>query len=182
MPTWAIIVIVAALLVAAVLAGRLYMERRRRSRRLQAQFGPEYDRTVREYHDQNRAEHELESRGQRAQRLDIRSLGREERERFIRAWRVDQERFVDEPKEAVFEADRLVTEVMRVRGYPMANFEQRAADISVRYPDVVQNYRVARDILGRFNRGEAGTEDLRKAMVCYRALFDELLELHEVRR
>ncbi len=178
MPTWAIILIVAAVLAAAGLAGWLYMERRRTSR-LRAQSGPESARTVRDWH---RAERDLESRGQRAQRLEIRSLGREERERFIRAWRADQERFVDEPKEAVFEADRLVTDVMRARGYPMGDFEQRAADISAQHPDVVQNYRVARDILARFNRGEAGTEDLRKAMVCYRALFDELLELHEVKR
>lgn len=181
MPTWAIILIVIAVLAAAGVAGWLYTERRR-SRRLRAQFGPEYDRLVREHHDRHRAERELRERGERVRRLEIRPLGREERERYIRAWRASQERFVDQPKEAVFEADRLVTEVMRARGYPMGDFEQRAADISVDYPDVVQNYRVGREIVARFNRGEAGTEDLRKAMVCYRALFDELLELHEVRR
>ena len=116
------------------------------------------------------------------QKLDIRSLGREERERYIRAWRAQQERFVDDPKNAVFDADRLVTDVMRARGYPMGDFEQRAADISVDHPHVVQNYRVARTIVTRYTRGEAGTEDLRKAMVCYRAMFDELLELQEVKR
>jgi FtsZ-interacting cell division protein ZipA len=181
MPTWAIILIVVAIAAAGVLAW-FFMERQRRSRRLRAQFGPEYDRLVREHHDRRRAERELQMRESRVQRLEIRSLGREERERYIRAWRAQQERFVDDPKTAVFDADRLVTDVMKARGYPMADFEQRAADISVDHPHVVQNYRVAREIVAAYARGDAGTEDLRKAMVCYRALFDELLELQEVKR
>ncbi|HWQ53082.1 MAG TPA: hypothetical protein VN442_05320 [Bryobacteraceae bacterium] len=182
MPTWAIILIVVAVLAVAGFVAWQYMERSRRSRRLRAHFGPEYDRLVSEHHDRHRAERELQMRAERVQRLEIRTLGREERERFIRAWRTQQERFVDDPKNAVVDADHLVNDVMRARGYPMADFEQRAADISVDYPHVVQNYRVARDIVGRFNRGEAGTEDLRKAMVCYRALFDELLDLQEVKK
>lgn len=182
MPTWAIILIVVAILAVAGVAAWLYWERTGRSRRLQARFGPEYERLVREQGDRQLAERELQGREARVQKLDIRSLGREERERYIRAWRAQQERFVDDPKNAVFDADRLVTDVMRARGYPMGDFEQRAADISVDHPHVVQNYRVARTIVTRYTRGEAGTEDLRKAMVCYRALFDELLELQEVKR
>jgi hypothetical protein len=181
MPIWAIILIVVAIAAAGVVAW-LYMGEHRRSRRLRAQFGPEYDRLVREHHDRRQAERELEHRESRVQRLEIRSLGREERERYIRAWRAQQERFVEDPKSAVFDADRLVTDVMRARGYPMGDFEQRAADVSVDHPHVVQNYRVAREIVARYTRGDAGTEDLRKAMVCYRALFDELLETQEVKR
>ena len=95
---------------------------------------------------------------------------------------MDQARFVDDPKGAVLEADHLVTEVMHARGYPVGDFEQRAADISVDHPDIVANYRAAREIVARYNEGKAGTEDLRRAMVCYRALFGELLELEEAKK
>ena len=180
MPTWAIVVIIAVLIGAAV-AVWFYMNERR-SRRLRSRFGPEYDRALREHHDRTRAERELERREKRVERLDIRPLPAAERERFIEAWRADQARFVDDPRGAVVEADRLVAEVMRARGYPVGNFEQRAADVSVDHPRVVQNYRAAREIVARHERGEAGTEDLRKAMVFFRLLFDELLELQEARR
>jgi len=180
MPIWAIIVIVAAVIVAAG-AAWFFLERRR-SGRLRRRFGPEYDRLVSEHRDRRAVERELARREERVEHLHIRSLPPQERERFLSAWKADQARFVDDPKGAVFDADALVTEVMRARGYPMADFDQRAADISVDHPAVVQNYRVARDIVAGYNRGEAGTEDLRRAMVCYRALFDDLLELQEVRR
>ena len=112
----------------------------------------------------------------------LRPLDPPDREHFLEAWRADQVRFVDDPKGAVLEADRLVTEVMRARGYPVAAFEQRVDDVSVDHPRVVENYRAACEITRRHKRGEATTEDLRKALVYYRDLFDDLLETHEVRR
>ena len=130
----------------------------------------------------SRAERELESREKRVERLHIRALDPRDRERFAEAWREDQKRFVDDPKGAVMEADRLVTEVMKARGYPVADFDERVDYISVDHPRVVENYRAARVIVDRHKRGEAGTEDLRQALIYYRALFDELLELAEVRR
>lgn len=136
-----------------------YFLRRQRTRRLRAHFGPEYDRLVHESHDQTAAERELERREHRVRQLDIHSLPPRERERYAEAWRVDQARFVDDPKEAVLEADHLITEVMNARGYPVGDFEQRAADVSVDHPDIVANYRAAREIVGRYNEGKAGTED-----------------------
>ena len=177
MPTWAIIVIVVA--IAAVAVGAWLAMETRRTRRLRTHFGPEYERAVREHGDRRRAERELAHREERVHRLNIRSLAPQERERFAEAWRADQARFVDDPKAAVIQAEGLVTEVMRARGYPMADFDQRAEDISVDHPRVVQNYRAAREIVHRHERGDASTEDLRKAMVYYRALFDDLLELQE---
>jgi hypothetical protein len=128
-----------------------------------------------------RAEHDLERREKRIQGLNIRSLPPETRDRYVEAWHVDQARFVDDPRGAVLEADLLVQSVMRERGYPVADFDQRVDDISVDHPHVVQNYRAARDIVLQHQRGEATTEDLRRALVHYRALFDELLEIQEVR-
>jgi hypothetical protein len=113
------------------------------------------------------------------ERLDIRALTSEERERFAQAWQATQARFVDEPAAAITEADQLVAEAMRARGYPVGDFEQRTADISVDHPNVVSNYRAARAIAAANERGEANTEDLRQAMVHYRALFEDLLETRE---
>ena len=148
---------------------------RRRTRRLKTQFGPEYDRTIQRT-DRRRAESMLENRVKRVETFHIRPLTNEERPRFSQAWKREQARFVDNPRLAVEEADRLVGEVMRARGYPMTEFEQRAADISVGHPQVVENYRAAHEIAARDSRGLATTEDLRQAMVYYRALFLELLE------
>jgi len=167
------ILIVLALLV--VLA--LFASRRRRSRKLREQFGPEYDRTVAEAGDRKEAESRLQERTARRQGLDVVPLDPADRDRYVEAWRQTQARFVDEPAEATREADRLITAVMRQRGYPIDDFEQRAADISVDHPQVVDDYRAAQAIASANERSEASTEDLRQALVHYRSLFEELLEV-----
>jgi hypothetical protein len=167
----AIVVVVVLLALLAFFAGR-----QRRSRRLQDRFGPEYDRTVEQAGDRRAAEAELRERAERRQKLDIIPLEPEARARYIEAWRNTQAQFVDEPAEATREADRLITSVMRDRGYPVDDFEQRAADISVDHPQVVDDYRAAHAIAAANDRSEASTEDLRQALVHYRSLFEELLE------
>jgi hypothetical protein len=137
---------------------------------------------VNELGNRTKAERDLERREKRVERLHIRSLPPASRDRFAEAWREDQARFVDDPAGAVVEADRLVGDVMHERGYPVADFDQRVDDISVDHPHLVQNYRAAREIVLRHKRGQASTEDLRRALVHYRALFDELLEAQEERR
>ncbi len=154
--------------------------RKRRSDHLRKRFGPEYDRMTREHGNQRRAEAALETREKRVERLHIHPLTQKDRDHFVQAWLADQARFVDDPKGAVTEADRLVGEVMKARGYPVSDFEQRVADISVDHPHVVENYRAAAEIAERHRQGEATTEDLRQAMVYYRELFDDLLETVEV--
>ncbi len=178
MPTWAwvIVVVIAAAIVAAI-AWALY--RKRQSEQLQERFGPEYERAVAERGARSEAETELREREKRREKLEIRPLERAARDRHLESWRRVQARFVDEPGPAVREADALVMEVMRERGYPMDDFDQRAADISVDHPDVVENYRAAHRISLANERDEASTEDLRQAMVHYRALFQELLEAGE---
>jgi FtsZ-interacting cell division protein ZipA len=168
----AILIVIALLVVLALFAGR-----QRRSRNLQQRFGPEYDRTVAETGDRKEAETRLQERTERRQRLDIVPLDPADRDRYVEAWRQTQARFVDEPAEATREADRLITDVMRKRGYPIDDFEQRAADISVDHPQVVDDYRAAQAIAAANERGEASTEDLRQALVHYRSLFEELLEV-----
>ena len=180
------IVLVVAIVVIAGAA--LWYLQRRRTERLHGHFGPEYDRAINEFGDRRRAETELEKRQKRVERYPIRDLSREERERFADRWRSDQARFVDEPQESLREAHRLVNEVMQARGYPVsAEFERNAADLSVDHPRVVQHYIVACDIALRQDKGQVNTEDLRKAMTHYRALFEELLgarvgQAEEVRR
>ena len=174
------VVIVAALIVVAVIAWTAL--RKRRSEQLKQRFGPEYDRVVSEQKDPRRGEALLERRERRVERLQIVALPDATRQRYAEQWAAVQRRFVDDPRVAVTEADRLVTEVMNARGYPMGDFDQRAADISVHYPRVVQNYRAAHEISRRHDRGEASTEDLRKAMVHYRSLFEELLETPQPHR
>jgi hypothetical protein len=169
----ALIAALAVVLVVALVV--LIATRRKRSRDLSARFGPEYDRTVAAVGRKTKAEKELEERARRVAQLHVRALTSAERHRFAELWRVAQERFVDSPAIAVAEADQLVTEVMRVRGYPMADFETRAADVSVDHPQVVSNYRAAHAHAERSRDGKASTEDLRQAMVHYRALFEELL-------
>ena len=180
MPSWAIVVIIAVIVAAAVLAWSILS--RRRTQHLRTQFGPEYDRLLKEPGGQRSAEEELLRREKRVQKLDIHPLEPQQRDRFAQSWHADQARFVDDPKGAVVEADRLVSEVMKARGYPVGDFEQRVGDISVDHGRVVENYRAACAIAQRQKRGETNTEDLRKAMIHYRELFDDLLELHEVRR
>jgi hypothetical protein len=172
-----VIVIVAIVVVLIALGIYLFLYvRRRRSENLRKQFGPEYKRAVDQYGDQRKAESELADREKRVRKLNIRALTREEQQRFSDNWRKTQAQFVDEPSRSVTEADNLVKELMQVRGYPVGDFEQRAADISVDHPDVVTNYRAAREIAERNKAGKATTEDLRQAMVHYRSLFEELLE------
>ncbi|HWD45563.1 MAG TPA: hypothetical protein VHM23_17950 [Actinomycetota bacterium] len=167
----AILVVIVLLALLAFFAGR-----QRRTRRLQESFGPEYDRTVEQAGDRRAAEAELLERTERRERFDIVPLEPEARARYLEAWRNTQAQFVDEPAEATREADRLITSVMRDRGYPVDDFEQRAADVSVDHPQVVDDYRAAHAIAARNDRSEASTEDLRQALVHYRSLFEELLE------
>jgi hypothetical protein len=148
---------------------------KRRTTRLRGQFGgAEYTRAVKEGGSRKRAEAVLDERADRVEGLHIRPLGPNDRARFVESWTRVQSRFVDAPGGAVIEADQLLGDVMSARGYPMSNFEQRAADISVDHPLVLENYRVAHDTALRQSRGQASTEDLRQAMIHYRTLFDEL--------
>lgn len=148
---------------------------RARSRKLQRRFGPEYDRTLREMGGRRRAEKALEKREKRVDQLQLRPLRPGDHERFTQHWQLVQADFVDDPRLAFSEADSLVRELMKARGYPAADFDQRAADISVDHPRVAENYRVAHAIALRNGRGEAHTEDLRQAMVHYRILSEDLM-------
>jgi hypothetical protein len=170
------LVLAAVLLVAliGVIAWTTAQRRRRESLRLQQRFGPEYLRLVTE-HGRAKAEAELAAREKRVATLTLLPLSAAEAAKFQDAWVAIQARFVDDPKTSVVEADHLVYDLMAKRGYPMGDFERRAADISVDHPAVVSNYRAARAIALRDERGEASTEELRKAVVHYRALFQELL-------
>ena len=172
----ALIVVVAVVVLAIVVVVGWFYARQRRSALLRKQFGPEYERVVRQEGDQAKAEGVLQWRTKRRERLQIRPLGNAARTEFAERWRAIQSRFVDDPKGAVSDADSLLSQVMEARGYPIANFDQRADDISVDHPTMVQNYRAAHDIALRHSRGEASTEDLRTALVHYRSLFEELLE------
>jgi hypothetical protein len=168
-------VLVAVVVVLLFVIG-LLVARQRRSSNLKAGFGPEYERVVAQKGDQRTAERELVERRQRHQKFVLRPLGPEVRHEYARRWQATQRHFVEEPVAAVGAADALVRDAMRERGYPVDDdFEQRAADISVDHPVVVENYRAAVDISARATRGAASTEDLRQAMVHFRALFDDLL-------
>jgi hypothetical protein len=169
-------VIFAVLLIALALAVVVWLiVQRQRSMRLKRRFGPEYDLTVSEFRSQAKAEAELLTREKRVARLQIMPLTPADAFRFSQAWNTLQGRFIDSPKGVVAEADRLVRELMVKRGYPMGNFESMAADISVDHPTVVATYRAAQTIAARDASGEADTEELRKAVIYYRTLFDELL-------
>jgi hypothetical protein len=156
-----------------------FVWQRQRSEQLRARYGPEYNRAVNEIGDKRRAESELLKRQERVEHLDIRPLGAQQRNDYLQRWHAVQTKFVDDPKGAVGDADGLVEDVMKARGYPIADFDQRAADLSVHHPRVVENYRAARDIAQRHRRGDASTEELRQAMVYYRELFQDLLEDRE---
>jgi len=173
--------IVGVLVAIVVIGGAAWfvITQRRRTATLQDRYGPEYSRTVSEVGSQRRAEDELVKRQERVERLEIRPLIAEQRSLFAEQWRSIQTLFVDDPGGAVTRADRLVEDVMKTRGYPVADFEQRAADLSVHHSRVVNNYRAAREIAERHGRNAASTEDLRKAMVYYRELFQDLLEDRE---
>ena len=173
--TW--IAIIAVVVLALVAIGIWYFSQRTRSQTLQKHFGPEYERTVTELGSRAKGESELKAREKRVDRLDILPLAPSEAARFSEAWQTLQSRFIDNPKGVVVQAEQLVRELMAKRGYPMGDFAQRAGDISVDHPDVVANYRAAQAIAMRDQQGSADTEELRKAVVHYRALFDELLEV-----
>ena len=173
---WIVVGVVVAIVVLGVFASVL---RTRRSHSLQDRFGREYDRTVDKAGGRREAEQELRKREQRHDKLELRPLSADARERHFRQWQVTQGRFVDDPTGAVSEADNLVQQVMRDRGYPVNDFEQRAADISVEHPELVEKYRTANGIARASERGEASTEDLRHSVRHYRALFVELLEVDD---
>jgi hypothetical protein len=168
----AVVLIVVALGVVAWL-----VTQKQKSLKLRQRFGPEYDRAVNEFGGRAKAETELKKREARVARLTLVPLTSADAARFSESWRALQGRFIDSPKGVVAEADLLVRELMLKRGYPMADFEHRVADISVDHPSVVETYRAAQTIATRDLRGEADTEELRKAVVHYRTLFDELLEV-----
>lgn len=174
-------VLLIALVIVIGVAIWLYTQKKK-TEQLRGSFGPEYDRAVHESGDRRKAEAELAARKERVEALRIRSLEPRERDAFAERWRSAQAQFVDDPNGAIKEADRLVGEVMQARGYPVGDFEQRAADVSVDHPGMVEHYRAAHAIAQRNERGDAGTEDLRQAMVHYRALFEDLLEAGETAR
>ena len=168
---------IAAVVVLAVIVWSAL--RTRRTRTLKEGFGPEYDRTVADAPSKREAEAELSDRQKRREELDVKPLSPGARERYVELWQATQARFVDDPGGAITEADLLIQQVMRERGYPVEDFEQRAADVSVDHPDVVNNYRAAHGISIAHERERASTEDLRRAMVHYRSLFDDLLETRQ---
>lgn len=170
-----LVLVIVALLAVAAIAAWVYL-RRRRSAALRDRFGPEYDRAVSVAGQPAEAEAMLEERAKRVERFEIRPLAAADRERFLGTWRRVQAMFVDDPRGAVIEGDRLIGDAMRSRGYPVESFEQRADDLSVHHAAVVQHYRAGREIAIRHGRGQASTEDLRQAMVHFRALFTELVE------
>jgi len=171
----AVAVVVVLLIVVAVV---LYMRKRKKTTAgLRDRFGPEYDRAVKQHGSERKAEAKLADRETRVEMLKIRDLDFAERDRYVAQWQAVQGRFVDYPKGAVTEADELVCSLMQTRGYPVVDFDQRAADISVDHPRVVENYRSAHDIALRLGKGEASTEDMRTAMIHYRSLFDELAQV-----
>lgn len=174
MDAWVWVVIGVAAVLVLVLGGWGIVSSKRR-RGLRERFGPEYERLMAERGDRRQTESELRARQEHREQLDIRPLDAAVRDRYALAWRQIQTRFVDDPALSVKEADQLVTDVMRDRGYPIEDFDQRSADISVDYPTVVENYRAAQAISDRSAEGRAETEDLRQAMVHYRSLFSELL-------
>jgi hypothetical protein len=171
---WILIAVFVAVAILAIVVG-LLVSRRSRSARLKERFGPEYDRTVGELGEQRAAEAELLAREKKRKKLDIVSLTPEARQEHATTWAKVQADFVDAPQDAVGRAERLVTRVMRERGYPIDDFDQRAADISVDHPDIVENYRSAHAIYLSQHNGDISTEDARQAFVHYRALFERLL-------
>lgn len=177
MDTNTLVIAIIAAVILLVIGGFLgvVFARRQRTKRLQTKFGPEYERILNEVGDQKEAEDELEARIDHVKSLDIRSLSEEATERFTQEWRSTQAKFVDHPVAAIQEADQLLKEVMSAKGYPVDDFEQRAADISVDYPDLVTNYRGMREITSRSELEDVSTEEIRQAMIHSRALFEELV-------
>ena len=176
-PTQIAVVVVAIVLLVAVLALILVQ---RRSAKLRARFGSEYDRVVAEKGNRFKAEAQLESVEKRVKSYSLQTLSAADRDRFQQSWRKIQARFVDDPAAALSEADQLIGTVMLACGYPPSDFENRAAEISVDHATVIENYRAGHDIAVLHSQREATTEDLRKGMIHYRALFDELVGEEQV--
>ena len=176
---WAVIIVIAAVVVLAVLAAALRM---RRTQHLKGQFGPEYDRITADAPTRREAEAELRERERRREQFELRPLDPRKADRYRSRWQNLQASFVDDPAGSVVEADAMIRSVMKDRGYPVEDFETRAADLSVDHPNVVQNYRTAHGIALEHERGDADTESLRTALRHYRALFDELMETKEAVR
>jgi len=175
MPVWGwIIIVVVAIAIVALIARQISTTRR--SSHLRDRFGPEYDRVAGATGSKRDAESQLEEREERRDQLGIRSLPEASRDRYREWWRTVQAQFVDDPRGAIRAADDLIQAVMAERGYPVEDFEQRAADLSVDHPDLVQNYRKGHRLAETSRDNGASTEDLRQAMTHYRALFDELVE------
>jgi hypothetical protein len=169
-----ILILIAGLVLAIGVALWMYIQKER-TQKLRSKFGPEYDKAIAEHRDRGHAESDLQKRADRVAKFHIQPLKAEDRSRYTEDWRREQSRFVDDPRAAVNHADTLVQHVMERRGYPVGDFDQNAADLSVDHPRVVENYRIAHEIALREGQGVGDTEDLRKAMVSYRALFDDLL-------
>jgi hypothetical protein len=174
MNTTTIIAAVVLLVIVGAVLGAVFT-RRNRSVRFHDRFGSEYDHTVQTLGDEKKAQTELEKRQKHVDTLDIRPLSVNEHARYLADWAAVQSKFVDEPGQAIVDADRLIMEVMQVRAYPVSDFDQRAADVSISYPALVGNYRAARVIALKNKENKADTEELRQAMIHYRSLFEELL-------
>jgi len=173
--TYVFIAVVLIMVIMGVILGLIFAARNKRSERLHDQFGTEYDHTVKTMGNEKKAQIELDERQKHVKALNIRPLSIDERERYLADWASVQSKFVDEPGQAIIDADGLIMEVMQIRDYPISDFEQRAADVSVSYPSLVGNYRAAREIAIKNEKHEADTEELRQAMIYYRSLFEELL-------
>jgi FtsZ-interacting cell division protein ZipA len=174
MDTWIWILIIVVAIVALVAVGLWFAQKMRRRRALRGRFGPEYDRSVESARSRRKAEGELAERAEQREQLDIRPLPADSRQRYVTRWNEVERRFVDRPEVAVVEADDLVTQVMSERGYPVENFESQSKLISVDHPEVVEKYRAAHGVFTRTTSGEATTEELRRAVVAYRELFEEI--------
>lgn len=172
-------ILAGVILTALIAIAAWLVYRKSESHRLEKRFGPEYGHAVNEMGNRDKAEAELKAREKRVSKFKIVPLARADAERFSQQWKALQTRFVDNPKGVVGEADLLVRDLMQKRGYPMADFDRLSADLSVDHPAVVEHYRAARSIAERDHRGEADTEELRQAVVHYRSLFDDLLEVEQ---
>jgi hypothetical protein len=179
---YTIIIVVLVLVIVGLVMGLVFSRRQgsKRSVQYQNKFGPDYDATVKTMGNETKAQKEMDNRQKHVDSLDIRSLTLSEREKYLSEWKAVQSKFIDQPGPATVEADHLIMEVMQLRNYPVSDFEQRAADISINYPELVTNYRLARAIAIKNEKHEADTEELRQALVHYRALFNELLVTEEV--
>lgn len=171
-----LIVVVAVIILVVVLVVGMSLARRWRTERLQDRFGPEYEKTLNEIGDKNHAERELEKRIAHVKTLKIRPLTAEEVNRYALEWQETQTEFVDEPLRALQKADRLIREAMKTKGYPVEDFEQRASDLSVDYPELVTDYRGMHHIAIRESNEKVSTEEMRQAMVHGRALFENLIK------